>query len=241
MTPTEGTLAILGKKTIKIPIVGLAGGIPPTPDLPPAEIIAGIPDVKTVATDVPTAEADVLTAGTDATTAAITAAPVETTEILEVILEVVAGRTATEITEAAEAGGRTPEKRGHSDPPAGGIAPTPKQFETTWSLNLAQRPMKQGANINGSRNCILEWREAAIVPPTMTQWEKSAAPSAPFVEEYTMNLTAKNMLNTAKSAAATAIFTTTERRIAARLQDSHRPFQRPTLQQSLQIQKIRST
>jgi hypothetical protein len=67
MTPIEGTLAILGTKTIKILIVGLAGGIPATPDLPPAEIIARIPDVKTVATDVPTAEADVLTTGTDAT------------------------------------------------------------------------------------------------------------------------------------------------------------------------------
>jgi hypothetical protein len=240
MTSTEGTLAIREIKTIKILIVGLAGGIPATPDLPPVETIAGAPDVKTVATDVPTAEADVLTAGTDATTAVKIAAPVTTTEILEVILEVVAGRTVTEIAEAVEARGRTPEKRGHSDPPAGAPAPTPKQLETTRSLNLTQRPMKQGANINGSRNCILEWREAVIVPPTMTLWEKRAAQSAPMVEEYTMNLTAKNMLNTAKSAAATAIFTTTELRIAARLQDSHRPFQRPTQQQSLQIQKIRS-
>jgi hypothetical protein len=156
-------------ETIKILIVGLAGGIPATPDLPPAEIIAGILDVKTVATDVPTAEADVLTAGTNATTAAITAAPVETTEILEVILKVIAGRTVTEIMEAVEARGRTPEKGGHSDPPAGAPAPTPKQLETTRSLNLAQRPMKQGASINGSRYCILEWREAAIVPPTMTR------------------------------------------------------------------------
>jgi hypothetical protein len=167
MTSAGGTLAILGIKTIKILIVGLAGGIPATPDLPPAEIIAGIPDVKTVATDVLTAEADVLTAGIDATTAAKIAALVITTEILEFILEVVAGRTVTEMTEAAEARGHTPEKRGHSDPPAGAPALTPKQKELARSLNLAQRLMKQGANINGSRNCILEWREAAIVPPTM--------------------------------------------------------------------------
>jgi hypothetical protein len=169
MTPTEGTLAILGTKTIKILIVGLAGGIPATPDLPPAEIITGTPDVKTVATDVPTAEADVLTAGTDATTAAKIAAPVTTTEILKAILEVKAGRTVTEKTEAAEARGHTPEKGGHSDPPAGAPALTPKQKDPTRSLNLAQRPTKQGANINGSRNCILEWREAAIVPPIMTR------------------------------------------------------------------------
>jgi hypothetical protein len=138
VTPTEGTLAILGIKTFKILIVGLAGGIPATPDLPPAEIIAGIPDVKTVATDVLTAEADVLTAGTDATTAAITAAPVETTEILEVILEVVAGRTVTEITEASEARGRTPEKRGHSDLPAEALAPSPKQQANTGDPSRAQ-------------------------------------------------------------------------------------------------------
>jgi hypothetical protein len=168
VTSTEGTLAILGIKTIKILIVGLARGIPATPDLPPVETIAGIPDVQRVATDAPTVEADVLTAGTDATTAAKIAAPVITTEILEVTLEVVAGRTVTEMTEAVEARGRTPEKGGHSDPPAGAPAPTPKQLETTRSLNLAQRPMKQGASINGSRNCILEWREATIVPPTMT-------------------------------------------------------------------------
>jgi hypothetical protein len=168
MTPTEGTLAILGIKTIKILIVGLAGGIPATPDLLPAEIIAGTPDVRTVVTDVPTAEADVLTAGTDATTAEKIAALVTTTEILEVILEVVTGRTVTEITKAAEARGHTPEKGGHSDPPAGAPAPTPKQKEPTRSLNLAQRPTKQGPNTNNSKNCILEWREAAIVPPIMT-------------------------------------------------------------------------
>jgi hypothetical protein len=217
VTSTKGTLSILGIKTIKILIVGLAGGIPATPDLPPAETIAGISDVKTVATDVSTADADVLTAGTDATTAAKIAALVTMTETLEVILEVVDGRTVTEITEAVEARGRTLEKRGHSDPPAGAPAPTPKQLETTRSLNLAQRLTKRGANTNGSKNCILEWREAAIVPPTMTLWEKSAAESAPMVEEYTMNLTAKNMLKTAKSVSITATFTTTERRIAARL------------------------
>jgi hypothetical protein len=98
VTSTEGNLAILGIKTIKILIVGLAGGITATPNLPPVEIIAGTPDVKTVVTDVPTAEADVPTAGTDSTTAAIIAAPVRMTEILEVV----AGRTVTEITEAAE-------------------------------------------------------------------------------------------------------------------------------------------
>jgi hypothetical protein len=168
MTPTEGNLAILGIKTIKILIVGLAGGIPATPDLPPVGIIAGAPDVKTVVTDVPTAEANVLTAGTDDTTAAKIAAPVTTTKILEATLEVAAGRTVSEITEAAEARGHTPEQRGHSDPPAGAQALTPKQEEPTRSLNIARRPMKQGANTNGSRNCILEWREAAIVPPTMT-------------------------------------------------------------------------
>jgi hypothetical protein len=69
-------------------------------------------------------EADVLTAGTDATTVAIVAALVTTTEILEVILEVVAGRTITETTEAVEARGHTPEKRGHSEAPA----PSPKQL-----------------------------------------------------------------------------------------------------------------
>jgi hypothetical protein len=125
LTQTEGTLAILGTKTIKILIVGLAGGIPATPNLPPAEIIAGIPDVMTVATDVPTAEADVLTTGTDATTAAKIAAPVTTTEILEAILEVVVRRTVTEITEAAEARGHTPEKGGHSDLQAEAPAPSP--------------------------------------------------------------------------------------------------------------------
>jgi hypothetical protein len=113
MTSIEGTLAILGIKTIKILIVGLAEETTATPDLPPAEIIAGMLDVQTVATDVPTVETDVLTAGTDATTAAITTAPVNTTEILEVILEIVAGRAVTEITEAAETRGHTPGRRGH--------------------------------------------------------------------------------------------------------------------------------
>jgi hypothetical protein len=61
-----------------------------------------------------------------------------------------------------------------------------------------------------------------------------------MVEKYTMNLTARNMLNTAISVAITATFRTTEWRIAARLQNSHQPFQRPTQQQSLQIKKIRS-
>jgi hypothetical protein len=61
-----------------------------------------------------------------------------------------------------------------------------------------------------------------------------------MVEKFTMNLTARNMLNTAKSVALTVTFTTTERRIAARLQNSHQPLQRPTQQQFLQIQKIRS-
>jgi hypothetical protein len=168
LTRIEGTLAILGIKTIKILIVGLAGGIPATLDLPPAEATAGTPDVKTVTTDVPIAEADVLTAGTNATTAAKIAAPVGMTKVLEAILEVVAGRTVTEITEAAEARGRTPEKGEQPDPPAEALALTPRQEKPTGSLNLAQRPTKQGANINGSRNCILEWREAAIVPPTMT-------------------------------------------------------------------------
>jgi ABC-type proline/glycine betaine transport system permease subunit len=45
MTSTEGTLAIIGIKTIKILIVGLAEGITATPDLPPAEITAGMLDV----------------------------------------------------------------------------------------------------------------------------------------------------------------------------------------------------
>jgi hypothetical protein len=48
------------------------------------------------------------------------------TKILEVILEVVAGRTVTEITEAVEARGHTPEKRGHSDLLAEAPAPSPK-------------------------------------------------------------------------------------------------------------------
>jgi hypothetical protein len=58
----------------------------------------------------------------------IIAATVKTTEILEVILEVVAGRTVTEITETAEARGHTPEKRGHSDLPAEAPAPFPEQL-----------------------------------------------------------------------------------------------------------------
>jgi hypothetical protein len=109
LTSIEGTLAILGIKTIRILITGVAEETVATPDLPPAEITAGMLDVQTVATDVPTAETDVPTAGTDvptagtdATIAAIIAAPVDTTEILEVILEIVAGRAVTEITEAAE-------------------------------------------------------------------------------------------------------------------------------------------
>jgi hypothetical protein len=61
-----------------------------------------------------------------------------------------------------------------------------------------------------------------------------------MVEKYTMNLTARNMLNTEKSFEVTVTFTTTEQRIATRLQSSHQPFQRPTQQQFLQIQKIRS-
>jgi hypothetical protein len=124
MTSAEGTLAILGIKTIKILIVGLAGGIPATPDLLPAETIAGTPDVRTVTTDVPTVEAD-------ATTAATIAALVKTTEILEAILEVVAGRTVTEITEAAEARGHTPETRGHLDLPAEAPAHFQKQRANT--------------------------------------------------------------------------------------------------------------
>jgi hypothetical protein len=125
-------------------------------------------DIPTVATDVPTAETDVPTAGTNATIAAITAAPVATTEILEVILEIVAGRAVTEITEAAETRGHTLERRGHLGPLVGAPAPTPKQQETTGSLSLAQRPTNRGANTKCSRSYILGWREAAIVPPTMT-------------------------------------------------------------------------
>jgi hypothetical protein len=67
-------------------------------------------DVQTVATYVPTAKTDVPIAGTDATTAVITAATVNTTEILEIILEIVAKKTVTEMTEAAETRGRSPEK-----------------------------------------------------------------------------------------------------------------------------------
>jgi hypothetical protein len=212
MTSIEGTLAILGIKTIRILIVGLAEGITATPN------------VQTVATDVPTAGADVLTAGTDATTAAIITAPVRTTEILEVILEVIAGRTVTEITEAAEARGHIPERRGHLGPLVGAPAPTPRLQETTGGQNLAQRPTNRGESTKCSKSYILRWREAATVPPTMTPWGKSAAQSAPMVERYTMNLTARNMLNTAKSVATTATFTTTERRIATRLLDSHKPF-----------------
>jgi hypothetical protein len=138
LTQIEGTLAILGIETIKILIVGLAGGIPATPDLLPAEIIAGIPDVKIVATDVPTAEADVLTTGTNDTAAAKIAAPVTTTEILEATLEVVVRRTVTEIMEAAEAGGRTPEKRGHSDLQAEALGPSPKLLANTEERSQAQ-------------------------------------------------------------------------------------------------------
>jgi hypothetical protein len=79
VTSIEGTLAILGIKTIRILITGLAEETVATPDLLPAEMTAGILDVQTVATDVPTAGADVPIAGIDATKAAITAAPVKTT------------------------------------------------------------------------------------------------------------------------------------------------------------------
>jgi hypothetical protein len=95
-------------------------------------------DVQTVATDVPTAEPDVPTAGTDATTTAIIAAPVNTTEILEVILEVVAGRAVTEITEAAETRGHTPGKRSHLGPPVRAPAPTPRQQANIEGLSRPQ-------------------------------------------------------------------------------------------------------
>jgi hypothetical protein len=97
-------------------------------------------DVQTVATDVPTA-------GTDAMTAAITAAPVRMTEILEVILEVVAGRAVTEITEAAGSRGHTPERRGHLGPPVGAPAPTPRQQANTEGLSRPQQPTNQGKSI----------------------------------------------------------------------------------------------
>jgi hypothetical protein len=167
MTPAEGTLAILGIEIIRILIIGLAEETIATPDLHPAEITAGMLDVQTVATDVPTAKTDVPTAGTDATTAAIIAAPVSMTEILEIILEIVAKKTVTEITEAAETRGRGPEKRDRSGPLVGALVPTPKQKATIKSLGPTQRPMNQGANTTCSRSCILEWTEAATVPPTM--------------------------------------------------------------------------
>jgi hypothetical protein len=44
MASTEGTLAILGIKTIRILIIGLAEETVATPDLLPAEITAGTPD-----------------------------------------------------------------------------------------------------------------------------------------------------------------------------------------------------
>jgi hypothetical protein len=168
MTSIEGTLEILGIKTIKILIVGLAEETTATPDLPSAEIIAGMPDVQTVATDVPTVETDVLTAGTDATIAAITAAPVNTTEILEVIQEIIAGRAVTEITEATETGGHTLGRRGHSGPLAEAPAPILRQRVTTNDLSLIRPPMNQGESITCLKRCILGWREAATVPPTMT-------------------------------------------------------------------------
>jgi hypothetical protein len=124
-------------------------------------------DVQTVATDVLTAETDVLTAGTDATTAAIIAAPVNITEILETILVIIARKIVTEITEAAETRGCGPEKRGRSGPLVGASVPTPKQKVTIRSLGPTQRLMYHGANTTCSRSCILEWREAAIVLPTM--------------------------------------------------------------------------
>jgi hypothetical protein len=145
VTSTEGTLAILGIKTIRILITGLAEETVATPDLLSAEITAGMLDVQTVATDVPTAETDVPIAGTDvpialtdATTAAITAAPVSTTKTLEITLEIVAEKAVTEITEAAETRGRGPERRGHLGPLVGALAPTPKQQETTRRLSLTQ-------------------------------------------------------------------------------------------------------
>jgi hypothetical protein len=60
------------------------------------------------------------------------------TEILEVILEVVAGRTVTKITEAAEARGHTPEKRGHSDLPAEAPAHFQKQQANTGGPSQIQ-------------------------------------------------------------------------------------------------------
>jgi hypothetical protein len=120
-------------------------------------------DVQTVATDVPTAETDVLTAGTDATTAA----PVNLTETLGTTPEIVARKTVTEITEAAETRGCGPEKRGRSGPLVGAPAPTPKQEATMRSLEPVLRPTSRGANTKCSRSYILEWREAAAVPPTM--------------------------------------------------------------------------
>jgi hypothetical protein len=103
-------------------------------------------DVQIVATDVPTVETDVRTAGTDATTAAITAATVNTTEILEIILETVAKRTVTEIMEAIETRGHSQGKRGRSDPLVGAPAPTPKQKATIKGLGPTQRPTNRGAN-----------------------------------------------------------------------------------------------
>jgi hypothetical protein len=125
-------------------------------------------DVQTVATDVPTVETDVPTAGTDDTTAAITATPVNMTEILEVILEIVAGRAVTEITEGAETGGHTLGRRGHSGPLAEAPVPILRQRVTTDDLSLIRPPMNQGESITCLKRCILGWREAAIVPPTMT-------------------------------------------------------------------------
>jgi hypothetical protein len=168
VTSTEGTLATLGIQTIRILIAGQAEGTVATPDLLPAEMTAGTLDVQTVATDVPTAEADVPIAGTDATIAAIIAAPVGTTEILEIILEIVAGRAVTEITEAAETRGHTPGRRGHSGLLAEAPATIPKQLANIGGPSLIQGPTNQGENTTCSRRCILGWREATIVPPTMT-------------------------------------------------------------------------
>jgi hypothetical protein len=151
MTSVEGTLAILGIKTIRILITGLAEETVATPDLLPAEITARTLDVQTV-------EADNPTAGTDVTTATITAAPVKTTETPEITLETVA--------EAAETRGHGSEKRGHLGPRVGALAPTSRQQSNTRSLSLIQWPTNQDENTTCSKRCILGWREAAIVPPT---------------------------------------------------------------------------
>jgi hypothetical protein len=109
-TTTEGTVAILGTEIIRDLIIGIAEEIIAILDLLPAKTKAGTLDVWTVVTDIQTAETDAPTAGIGATIVVTGVVMVNMTEILEIILEIVAGRTVIGIMEAAETRGCGPGK-----------------------------------------------------------------------------------------------------------------------------------